>query len=180
MCLFGLSWAGRRDAVGRTLPRDGLALDIGCGSGILLSRLPERSGGKIGIDPSRPMVRWARARGCQVVQADAAGIPLRDSSVYGVVCSYPGPWIRSPLVWTELARVTAPGASVTILLGGTVRHGRCSTIRSKLISLLYGSSSDKLPDIDGIGHVRIPGRLCLLDDEWGQAIRWTGVRRDNL
>lgn len=182
MCLFGPSWAGRRDAIGRALPPDGLALDVGCGSGILLSRLPERAVGAVGIDPSQAMTRRARARGCRVVQAGAAYIPLADSSVSAVACSYPGPWIRDPQVWTELIRVTTPGAPVTILLGGTITYGRCLMARSKLIAILYGPHPGRHQEIEVecFGYARLPGCLNRVDDEWGQAILWTGVRGDDL
>ncbi len=180
-CLFGPSWARRRDAIGRGMPPDGLVLDVGCGSGILLSGLSGRTNGAVGIDPSQTMTRRAHARGCRVVQASAASIPLANSAVSAVVCSYPGPWIRDQQVWSELDRVTVPGARITILLGGTVTRGRFSMVRSKLIALLYGpeASSHRELKIEGLGHVRIPGRINCVDDEWGQSILWSGIRADN-
>lgn len=177
MVLFGPSWTGRRDALGRALPPHGLVLDVGCGSGLLLSRAASRYPAAIGIDPSRHMLRRARDQGVNVIGARADSIPLAGSSVNAVICTYPGPWIQDANVWSEIARIGAPGATVTILLGGTVTDGRFSSVRSRLIGLIYGLNADgpmRLPP--GIGHALIPGELQQERDAWGYALIWRGVR----
>ncbi len=177
-CLFGPSWAGRRSSVGHTIPDKGLVLDLGCGGGLLLSELPHRCGLSVGIEPSPMMAQRARARGCLLVRANAERLPIPDAAVSAIVCTYPGPWIRASRVWDELARVTGPDAAVTILLGGSVTRGRFSTVRSRLIQVIYGGDLQH-PDnaeLVGFGHAQISGRAALVDDAWGQAIVWTGVR----
>jgi methionine biosynthesis protein MetW len=62
-------------------------LDLGCGAGNLLSRLPPKSIG-VGIDLSREAIRLARASGHEVAIASLEGavLPFRDESFDIVTC----------------------------------------------------------------------------------------------
>lgn len=61
-------------------------LDVGCGTGLILRKLPTSS---IGLDINPWAVEKARehAPGSQLVIADAEAIPFRDSSVTTVICT---------------------------------------------------------------------------------------------
>jgi SAM-dependent methyltransferase len=61
-------------AVSSLLPRRGLGVEIGVGTGRFAAPL----GIRIGIEPSRAMAKVARQRGIEVVQAVAEALPLMD------------------------------------------------------------------------------------------------------
>jgi SAM-dependent methyltransferase len=177
--LFGAAWQARRELV---LPvagaPDAVVLDIGCGEGRLLARAKRHGWNAIGVDPSREMTRRARRRRLHVVRADARRLPLPNERVAWVCCTYPGPWIADSRTWDELARVTLPGATVRILLGGTYERGRGSRVRKRLASIAYGrSASSAIGEATaGLGHPLIVGRLERVDDRWGVALLWCGMR----
>ncbi|MEW6222348.1 MAG: class I SAM-dependent methyltransferase [Candidatus Hadarchaeota archaeon] len=56
----------------------GRALDLGCGTGLLLGELRKKAKVVIGVDASEKMLRGAKARGGEVVLADADHLPFRD------------------------------------------------------------------------------------------------------
>ena len=181
VCLFGASWRGRRVRLGQGLPEHGTVVDLGCGGGHLLSSLPDRHGLSVGIEPSARMAERAANRGQLVVMARAQTLPLPDSSVSAVVASYPGPWIMDRQTWDEIARVTADGALIRILMGGTVTRGPLAFVRRPMMRLLYGRQPADGTSIasTGLGHPCIEGQLCARHDEWGIAYVWEGVRRGN-
>ena len=70
--LSGLQMAGA------VTTRKPLVLDLGCGSGLSSTPLSDKGCMTIGLDLSIEMLREARRRGCEVVQADMAQpLPLR-------------------------------------------------------------------------------------------------------
>jgi SAM-dependent methyltransferase len=70
-------WAYRSElsALAEIIP-EGRGLEIGVGSGRFAAPL----GIPIGLDPSLPMLRMARARGVTVVRGRAEGLPFRDGA----------------------------------------------------------------------------------------------------
>ncbi|MEW6592432.1 MAG: class I SAM-dependent methyltransferase [Candidatus Hadarchaeota archaeon] len=65
----------------RHLPEKlGRALDLGCGTGLLIGALRKRAELVIGVDSSEKMLLAAKARGCDVVLADADRLPFRDGT----------------------------------------------------------------------------------------------------
>lgn len=70
-----------RDAALRLLgDGPGRLLDIGCGGGRHLLAFADAGWTATGVDESEDQLRLARERGCDVVCADAAGLPFRGSS----------------------------------------------------------------------------------------------------
>lgn len=61
-------------AVQALLPRQGLGLDIGVGTGRFAAPL----GVQIGLDPARAMLSYAKKRGVSVVQGVAEALPFSD------------------------------------------------------------------------------------------------------
>lgn len=89
---------------------DGLCLDLGCGSGLYFDILNGTGRTVVGVDRSADQLRIARGRSRQVVQADAAALPLRDGTFAAVAAL----WISTDVddftaVLAEAARVLAPG-----------------------------------------------------------------------
>mgnify|MGYP003477544412 FL=1 len=85
-------------------------LEIGCGTGLVLSRIARFAGSARGLDLSPGMLEKARARGRDVVEGSATELPFPHSS-FDVTCSFKVlahvPEIRVAL--SEMARVTRPG-----------------------------------------------------------------------
>jgi SAM-dependent methyltransferase len=104
-------------AVLELLPPGAAAIvDIGCGTGIVTSRL--QAGGRrvIGVDRSEDMLRIAATRlPTGVVRGDATRLPLRDASCDAVVLI----WVLHLFDETACARVIADAARV-LRPGGAV------------------------------------------------------------
>jgi ubiquinone/menaquinone biosynthesis C-methylase UbiE len=93
--------------------RGGRALEVGCGTGLILGRVAEFAGSAAGLDLSGGMLAGARRRGLRVVQASATALPWADDS-FDVTYSFKVlahvADIRTALA--EMARVTRPGGHV--------------------------------------------------------------------
>ena len=61
-------------------PRPGRLLDVGCGTGAHTAAFTEAGWSAVGVDVSEDQLRLARARGVDVVRADAAELPFGDAS----------------------------------------------------------------------------------------------------
>lgn len=100
--------------------RSGLsALDVGCGAGLTLARLAERTevARVVGIDPSAEALAYARRRGRGVVGASALSLPFEAGSFDALTCfdviqHLPAAGI--PRAATELARVLRPGGVAVV------------------------------------------------------------------
>lgn len=88
-------------------------LEVGCGTGLILSRTARFARQAIGIDLSGGMLQKAQQRGLHVVQASATALPLAAASVdvaysFKVLAHIPD--IQGAL--REMARVVRPGGWV--------------------------------------------------------------------
>lgn len=91
----------------------GDVLEVGCGTGLVLSRLTAFSRSAKGVDLSPGMLEKARHRGLDVVEGSATALPFADSS-FDVTCSFKVlahiPEIEKAL--SEMARVTRTGGTI--------------------------------------------------------------------
>lgn len=172
---YGPAWNGRRRHVVPSRP-NGMLIDLGCGEGRLLRSIHVADGVTIGIEPSAQMSRRASQHGVAVIRATAQSLPLADRCANHVVASYPGSWILDRRTWDEIARVTAPEATVDVLLGGDVTRGRGSAVRGWLMRLVYGRQQHDTGRLPPLGNANVSGDYVFLDDEWGTAILWRGTR----
>jgi ubiquinone/menaquinone biosynthesis C-methylase UbiE len=89
------------------------ALEVGCGTGLILARVRQFAARAAGIDLSGGMLGRARARGLDVAQAEATALPYPDAS-FDVVYSFKVlahiADIRTAMA--EIARVTRPSGYV--------------------------------------------------------------------
>ena len=125
MRALGLPASAIEEALLARLPagRLGRVLDIGCGTGRMLSLLAPRADSVMGIDLSRRMLALARARigaeglgNCTVRQGDMARLPLPDVSFDLVLLCMVLHYADDPAaVLAEAARVTAPGGTVAVI-----------------------------------------------------------------
>lgn len=115
--------------------RLGRVLDIGCGTGRMMSLLSPRADSVLGIDLSRRMLALARSRiageglaNCTVRQADMARIPSPDRSFDLVLLCMVLHYADDPAaVLAEAARLVAPGGQLTVI--DLAPHGRDDLIR---------------------------------------------------
>lgn len=88
-------------------------LEVGCGTGLVLSRIARFARSAQGIDLSPGMLERARARGLTVQEGSATDLPFDDDS-FDVTCSFKVlahiPEIDVAL--REMTRVTRPGGTV--------------------------------------------------------------------
>jgi SAM-dependent methyltransferase len=100
----------------------GRVLDLACGDGPLLARVP----GAVGIDLSAGEVAAARKRGCEAVEGRAQALPFPDGSFDTVACHLAFMLFDEiERVVAELHRVLAPGGRfVAVLGGGPTAEGR--------------------------------------------------------
>lgn len=109
---------------------DGVALDLGCGTGWFSGQVAERFGGKatIGADLASGMLQFARSANSQSLSwlaADAETLPLADNSVDMIFSNLMIQWAENPVrVLSECKRVLRPGGQLMIstLLDGTLRE----------------------------------------------------------
>jgi ubiquinone/menaquinone biosynthesis C-methylase UbiE len=90
-------------------------LEVGCGTGLILSRLAAEASEAVGMDLSKGMLKSARERGLSVAVGSATQLPFPDDS-FDIVCSFKVlahvPDIRSAL--SEITRVTRPGGRMVL------------------------------------------------------------------
>ncbi len=103
-----------------------MAVDIGCGTGVLLERLRSICDFVVGVDLSREMLLRARARPgnatVSLIRADLSSLPLRDRAsdcVLSVSLLKAGGGAITQQV-RDLSRVTRPGG---VLVGTVFRDG---------------------------------------------------------
>jgi SAM-dependent methyltransferase len=106
--LDGPTWA----AVSRLLGAgSGTLLDVGCGTGAYAVALGDLGWQVTGVDVSEDMLRRARARGVNAIQADATELPFPDSSFDAAVSV----WTHTDIgeleaMLNETTRVLRPGS----------------------------------------------------------------------
>jgi ubiquinone/menaquinone biosynthesis C-methylase UbiE len=90
-------------------------LEVGCGTGLILSRIATHASEAVGMDLSKGMLRTAHQRGLSVAVASATELPFPDDS-FDLVCSFKVlahvPDIRKALA--EITRVTKPGGRMAL------------------------------------------------------------------
>ena len=89
----------------------GRLLDVGCGGGAHAAELTEHGWSVTGVDVSAAQLELARARGIDVVEADAAELPFEEGSFDAAVSMFTHTDVDDfSAVARELARVLRPGA----------------------------------------------------------------------
>jgi demethylmenaquinone methyltransferase/2-methoxy-6-polyprenyl-1,4-benzoquinol methylase len=120
---FGLDRRWRRRTVRALgLGRDALVLDVACGTGDLCRDLSSAGYRPVGIDLSWGMLVHARTI-APLLHGDALQLPLRDSSIDGVVSGFAlRNFVALPPLFAELSRVLRPGGRVSLLDVATPSH----------------------------------------------------------
>jgi SAM-dependent methyltransferase len=100
-----------REAALRLLgPGSGRLLDVGCGTGTHTAVFAEHGWRVVGVDLSADQLQLARARGVDVLQADAADLPFESEEFDAVVSVWTHTDVEDfPLLLREVVRVLRPG-----------------------------------------------------------------------
>ena len=121
-----LTYRPVQDAVAAVLRTAGSrrVIDLGCGTGLLTTRLRRELDGAavIGCDFSDGMLQHARAHPEPVswVQGDAQSLPFRDGSADAIVSTESFHWFPDkPRVLAECFRVLVPGGRLLVALVNT-------------------------------------------------------------
>ena len=97
-------------ALKKVIP-EGLGLEIGVGSG----RFAQPLGAKIGIDPSRNMLKLAKERGIQVIQGVGENLPFKDNIFDFVLIVVTLCFVENPVnVLSEARRVLKRGGRLIV------------------------------------------------------------------
>ncbi|MBC7910896.1 MAG: methyltransferase domain-containing protein [Pyrinomonadaceae bacterium] len=86
-----------------------VVLDVGCGQGNQMKELAHQGSLMIGIDLDLSALVHCRSEGLSVLRAYAEQVPLKDSSLDGIVCKVVLPYTREEQVIREFGRLLKPG-----------------------------------------------------------------------
>jgi ubiquinone/menaquinone biosynthesis C-methylase UbiE len=90
-------------------------LEVGCGTGLILSRIAKYATEAVGVDLSKGMIKSAHQQGLSVAVGSATQLPFPDNT-FDLVCSFKVlahvPDIRTALA--EVTRVTKPGGQMAL------------------------------------------------------------------
>nr|WP_205745571.1 methyltransferase domain-containing protein [Egibacter rhizosphaerae] len=112
-----LHWlaAARAAAVPRPREPGALLVDVGCGAGLLAPHLSGRGFRHVGVDLTASALTRARDAGVEVVQGDAARLPLGDAAaevvVAGEILEHVGDLASTV---AECCRILAPGGTLVV------------------------------------------------------------------
>jgi len=137
-----------------------IVLDVGCGDGRVLEELGRKECRPIGIDVNWECLTNSRAHKVPLLQSEAEFIPLRGSSVDGVVCKVVIPYVHEQRALQEIARVLKPGGLARLCYHGAgyyLRYLLCDRswkvrfygLRTLVNSWCYAFSGRRLPGFMG-------------------------------
>jgi SAM-dependent methyltransferase len=87
-----------------------LVLDVGCGLGQQLQELQQRGCLAIGIDIDWASIVNCRSQGLSALQACAEQVPVKNTTLDGLICKGVIPFTDEPRAFREISRVLKPGA----------------------------------------------------------------------
>lgn len=121
-------------------------LDLGCGTGIVTTRLTRPGLRVLGADASHGMAAMARRRGIPVALADATRLPVRSGSLDAVSAIWLLHLLRAPglvpAVIAEAARVLRPGGVFVTTVDKDSAHDVGSDIDAVLAAHLTPTPAD--------------------------------------
>ncbi len=142
----------RRKIIWNYLPKEGVVLDIGCGSNRLVQDLGDRA---VALDLSLPKLRFLKRTNPLRVRASTFALPVRDASVDSIVHSEVLEHVPfDEKLFDEVARVLKPRGTLVI---GTPDYGRRWW---RFIELVYRTI---LPNAYTDEHVSHYNRHMLID-----------------
>lgn len=183
--LFVGEWRHWQDTVLQILPRSGIVLELGSGTGALAARAVSQERRWCCVEPSRAMIDAARRRHRPVtsmlVRGDARHLPFSADLFDGAVATFPSTYILDPATHRELRRVVKPGGILAIVLTGSLEsRGARRVWRRRLLEAFYGRGGSQATT-SGVGFA-IPGFVgdCAeIQTPNGRALVFVGRRPDD-
>ncbi len=183
MFLFGDSWDRWRQAAIRHFSA-GPVLDIGCGTGVLISSMADLGHQVVGIDRQSSMLVRAshrvKARG-RVVRADASALPFRTESFRTCVSTFPAGFIFDRATLDEVARVLMPEGKFVVVVTG--QSDSTSWLRAPvrlLLRLFYGPQRGlNMPGDELLRHPELQGTWTWDSDGSDHTLMWIATRNRN-
>ncbi|CAM5296783.1 class I SAM-dependent methyltransferase [Streptomyces avidinii] len=127
-------------------------LDLGCGTGIVTSRLRRPALRVLGADASHGMAATALRRGVPVALADAARLPVRSQSLDAVSAVWLLHLLREPglvpAVIAEAARVLRPGGVLLATVDKDSAHDVGSDIDAVFAAHLTPTPADASGEVE--------------------------------
>lgn len=155
-------WVGyiNEDFAFDDFPPNARVLDVGFGTGEYMERIRARGGRAIGLEIDPELALNARRSGLAVFRAQAEHLPIRTSSLDGVVCKVVIPYTDESNAVAEIARVLRPGGTARVSYHGlgyflkyllTDRNWKVRVygLRSILNTALYAMTAQRLPGFWG-------------------------------
>ncbi len=181
--LFGNSWDRWRQASLRQFST-GPVLDIGCGTGVLVSSIADLGYQVVGIDRQSSMLvrasHRAKARG-RVVRADASALPFRTASFRACVSTFPAGFIFDRATLDEVARILMPDGRFVVVITGQSDSAPWLRAPIRLIlRLFYGPQKEvKTPGDELLGHPELQGTWTWDSVGADHALMWVATRNRN-
>ncbi|MEV8531934.1 class I SAM-dependent methyltransferase [Streptomyces sp. NPDC051211] len=139
--------AAARAVLGLLPPDTATLLDLGCGTGIVTTRLTRPGLRVFGLDASPGMARMAAGRGVPVALASAAALPLPDARVDAVSAVWLLHLLRDPgavaAVVAEAGRVLRPGGVFITTVDKDAGHDVGSDVDEVLAPHRWAGASDE-------------------------------------
>ncbi|KOS57831.1 class I SAM-dependent methyltransferase [Rhodococcus rhodochrous] len=159
------AWAVERAAVDEILPEVAgrSVIEVGCGTGRLVSHLAHRGARVLGVDLSAGMLSVAAGRApVRLVRADATRLPVSDAVADAAVTIAALEFTDAAAVLAEMARITRPGGRIVALaLNPTSPWGWIDrpTRRAPYSAARFVSRRELRRLGDRHGRARVRGRL---------------------
>ncbi|MBN1652823.1 MAG: ubiquinone/menaquinone biosynthesis methyltransferase [Deltaproteobacteria bacterium] len=157
-----------------------IVLDLGCGTGDL-SLLSESIGATvIGIDFSTVMLRYAQARSINssFIRANAANLPLADSSVSVVVSGFTlRNFVDLKAVLSEIRRVLIPTGRIALLEVSKPKQEPFRTIHMLYLSNVVPRLGAILSDKDAYSYLPLSLAYLPSDDALFTLLQQYGFQR---
>ncbi|MBT2482835.1 class I SAM-dependent methyltransferase [Streptomyces sp. ISL-94] len=135
-------------------PHASTLLDLGCGTGIVTTRLTRPGLRVVGADASHGMASMALRRGVPVALADATRLPVRSGSLDAVSAVWLLHLLRGPglvpAVIAEAARVLRPGGVFVTTVDKDSAHDVGSDIDAVFAAHLTPTPSDASGEVEAL------------------------------
>ena len=137
-----------------------VVLDVGCGDGYQMKQLLEQGSSVIGLEPDLSALMECRSKGLVVLRAQAEHVPLKDSSLDGILCQVVLPYTHEEQVISEFGRLLKPGGrcyltchgagySLRYILFSPVLKHRFYGLRTLINTWLWVLTGRRLPGFLG-------------------------------
>jgi ubiquinone/menaquinone biosynthesis C-methylase UbiE len=176
---FAGEWQRWQRAALPSLPRGGVVVELGSGTGDFAAGCAASYRAWIALDISHEMITAAKHHHHpptpMFIRASAAAAPLRSGVADAVVATFPSLYIFDPRVAEEVERLLRPSGEFVVVLSAELNavgvRRRCIRAVSAILQGSSGHSDERLPEFPGF-----EGRSEWQPTEFGRALVYVGRR----